>query len=215
MSDNIYNNENFCLAISSPSGAGKSTICKEIINKFDNFKMSISATTRPPRLGETNGKEYFFLEKNDFELKIKNQYFIEYAEVFNNLYGTPYNFVNSTLQSGYNVLFDIDYQGVEKIYKYLQNQTNYTNQSTFKFVTIFILPPSVSELKTRLFKRGLDNIEVINNRIQKASFEIMQSKIYNYSVINDNLQDCIQDVFLIIQSEIIKHRKYNLSKIIE
>ena len=184
---------NFCLAISSPSGAGKSTICRAILQNFPNFAMSVSATTRKPRMGEVDGKEYFFLDKTQFMQKISENYFIEYAEVFDNFYGTPHNFVSQTLADGKNVLFDIDYQGVDKINNFLQNNP------LFPFYTIFILPPSIEELQLRLIKRGLDSQEVINTRIEKASHEMQQSHKYNKVFTNNNLSHCLENVFEFIE----------------
>lgn len=180
---------NFCLAISSPSGAGKSTICRAILQNFPNFAMSVSATTRKPRMGEVDGREYFFLDKPQFTQKILENYFIEYAEVFGNFYGTPHNFVSQTLAEGKNVLFDIDYQGVDKINNFLQNNP------LFPFYTIFILPPSIEELQLRLIKRGLDSPEIIQTRIEKASHEIKQSHKYNKVFTNNNLSYCLENVF--------------------
>jgi guanylate kinase len=161
--------------------------------------MSVSATTRQPRSGEVDGKEYFFLSKEDFELKIKEEQFLEHARVFTNLYGTPKFFVEQTLAKGFNILFDIDYQGANQI----------KAKNDFDVVSLFILPPSIEALKQRLIARGLDTQEAINIRLKTAEEELRHTGLYDYVVINDDLDKCKYEVEKIINLEVKKRQMIN------
>ncbi len=193
----LQNNKGFLLILSSPSGAGKTTICNFILQSFDSFKMSVSATTRQPRAGEEHGREYFFLSKIEFEEQIKQGAFLEHAKVFTNLYGTPKDFVLQSLNSGINVLFDIDYQGAKQIKS--QNQG-----CEFDIVSMFLMPPSLEVLRQRLTKRGLDAPDDIEIRLKTAEQEMQHTKEYNYCLVNDNLEECKNEVKNIINLEIKK-----------
>jgi guanylate kinase len=190
-------NKGFLLILSSPSGAGKTTICNFILQSFDSFKMSVSATTRQPRAGEQHGREYFFLSKAEFEEQIKKDAFLEHAKVFTNLYGTPKDFVLQNLNAGTNILFDIDYQGARQIK--MQNQSG-----QFDIVSMFLMPPSLEVLRQRLTKRGLDSLGDIEIRLKTAEQEMQHTKEYNYCLVNDNLEDCKNEVKKIITLEIKK-----------
>ena len=161
--------------------------------------MSVSATTRQPRSGEVDGKEYFFLSKEDFELKIKEEQFLEHARVFTNLYGTPKFFVEQTLAKGFNILFDIDYQGANQI----------KEKNDFDVVSLFILPPSIEALKQRLIARGLDTQNAINIRLKTAEEELRHTGLYDYVVINDDLDKCKYEVEKIINLEVKKRQMIN------
>ena len=180
------------IVLSSPSGAGKTTLTRMLSEKNDNFIISISHTTRIPRNNEANGKDYFFVDKKKFQELIKNNCFIEYATVFNNLYGTMKEPVIKDLSKGKNVLFDIDWQGAEQIKK---------KKLDFKLITLFILPPSSKELKERLHNREKRDDVIINERMSQFKNDILHWKDYDYVVINNELLDCYNQIQKIILSE--------------
>ena len=156
---NIEKKQNKIIIISSPSGAGKTTICKNLLKKMDNINLSISYTTRPIRINERNKKDYFFVNNKKFlELKNKN-YFIETAFVFNNYYGSPFKNIENSFKKNKNILFDIDWQGAKKLRKAFDKS---------QIIDFFILPPNKTELKKRLKKRGRDNAKEINIRLSHA-----------------------------------------------
>lgn len=180
------------IVLSSPSGAGKTTLTRMLSEKNDNFIISISHTTRIPRHNEVNGKDYFFVDKKEFQELIKNNCFIEYATVFNNLYGTMKEPVIKDLSKGKNVLFDIDWQGAEQIKK---------KKLDFKLITLFILPPSTKELKERLHNREKRDDVMIDERMSQFKNDILHWKDYDYVVINNELSDCYNQIQKIILSE--------------
>ena len=180
------------IVLSSPSGAGKTTLTRMLSEKNDNFIISISHTTRIPRNNEINGKDYFFVDKKEFQELIKNNCFIEHATVFNNLYGTMKEPVIKDLSKGKNVLFDIDWQGAEQIKK---------KKLDFKLITLFILPPSTKELKERLHNREKQDDVIINERMSQFKNDILHWKDYDYVVINNELSDCYNQIQKIILSE--------------
>ena len=180
------------IVLSSPSGAGKTTLTRMLSEKNDNFIISISHTTRIPRNNEVNGKDYFFVDKKKFQELIKNNCFIEHATVFNNLYGTMKEPVIEDLSKGKNVLFDIDWQGVEQIKK---------KKLDFKLITLFILPPSSKELKERLHNREKRDDIMIDERMSQFKNDILHWKDYDYVVINNELSDCYNQIQKIILSE--------------
>lgn len=180
------------IVLSSPSGAGKTTLTKMLSEKNDNFIISISHTTRIPRNNEVNGKDYFFVDKKEFQELIKNNCFIEHATVFNNLYGTMKKPVIKDLSKGKNVLFDIDWQGAEQIKK---------KKLDFKLITLFILPPSSKELKERLHNREKRDDVMIDERMSQFKNDILHWKDYDYVVINNELSDCYNQIQKIILSE--------------
>ncbi len=170
--------------LSSPSGAGKTTLVKKI-SKNNKFQVSISHTTRLPRPKEKNGKDYFFISKNNFKKLIKKGEFLEHAKVFQNYYGSSKNLVAEKLKRGKNVIFDIDWQGTRQI---RNKKLNY------KLLTIFILPPSRNELLKRLIKRENKNMKTVKKRMKEFKKDLSKWKEYDYVVINDNLNTCYKNI---------------------
>ena len=198
------------IIISSPSGAGKTTLCKLLIKKMKNLKLSVSYTSRNQRLNEINGKDYYFVSKKKFELLAKKNFFIETATNFKNLYGSPFKNIKLSKNRNQHILFDIDWKGARKIRK------NYKKDDIIDF---FILPPSKSELKRRLIKRGRDNNNEINLRLSYAINEMKHYNEYKYVLINKNVKKTVNDIKKIIEyNEIITNQKLilnsNLKKII-
>ena len=174
--------------ISGFSGAGKGTVVNKLLEK-DNYAVSISATTREPRQGEVDGKNYFFKSRDEFENMIENNQLIEYAEYVGNYYGTPRDYVFKKLEEGYDVILEIEMQGALKI------------KEKFPEVSlIFITPPSVEELKKRLINRGTETMEVIEKRVKRAAQECVYMQEYNYIVENDSLEVCIEQIHALLQS---------------
>lgn len=169
------------VVISGFSGAGKGTLMKELMNKYDNYALSISATTRSPREGEINGREYFFKTVDEFQNMIDNNQLIEYAKYVNNYYGTPKEYVDSQLEAGKDVILEIEIQGAMNIRKMYEDA-----------VLIFVLPPSAEELKNRLVGRNTETIEVINARLKRANEEAVGIENYDYVVINDDLDESVE-----------------------
>jgi len=194
---------NKIIIISSPSGAGKTTLCKMLIKKMNNLKLSISYTSRNKRLNEVHGKDYFFVNKKKFiELK-KKDYFIETAINFGNYYGSP--LINITNKNK-NILFDIDWKGARKVRKKIDKKN---------IIDFFILPPSVKELKNRLIKRGRDNSKDIDLRLSYALKEISHYSEYSYVLINQNIHQTVNDLIHIIKYHSIleKNRVLTNSKL--
>ncbi len=179
---------NVLFVISGPSGVGKGTIAKILTDKH-NLSLSISCTTRSPRIGEIDGVSYFFISKNDFKEKIKNNAFLEYSEHFDNFYGTPNAFVMDKLKTS-DVLLEIDVNGALAV-----------KDSFPDAVLIMVTPPSLDELKNRLIHRGTESIEKIENRISRVKYELQKQDKYDYVVINDNLDNAVSDILNIIHNE--------------
>ena len=177
--------------LSSPSGAGKTTLTKKIAKNNQNFSISISHTTRQPRPNEVNGKDYHFVNQDEFNLLIKDSSFFEYAKIFNNYYGTSKDSVLKFSSEGKDVLFDIDWQGTQQL-KAVKG---------LSLVTFFILPPNIKVLKDRLLNRHKGQEKTIEQRMKKFNEEISHWKEYNYVVINDDLEDCYNNILNIINSE--------------
>ena len=177
--------------LSSPSGVGKTTLTKKLAKNNSNFQISISHTTRKPRPNEINGKDYYFVEQIEFDSLIKGNNFFEYASIFDNYYGTLKEPVLKFLSTGKDVLFDIDWQGTQQL-KQIEN---------FALVTFFILPPNIQVLKDRLLNRHKGQEKTIEQRMKKFNEEISHWKEYNYVVINDDLEDCYNNILNIINSE--------------
>ena len=181
------------IVISSPSGAGKTSICKELLRLDNNIRPSISVTTRKPRNNETDGIDYIFITEKDFNKKISNESFLEYANVFNNKYGTLASSTEKLLNNNYDVLFDIDWQGTQQL---SQNNNN--------ILTIFILPPDKAEIERRLKKRETENseiVDIVSERMSKFEDELSHWKEYDYVVTNDNFEKCISEILNIISAE--------------
>ena len=178
------------LILSSPSGAGKTTLTKKIQQKYQNFKISISHTTRKPRLNEVEGIDYFFINHKEFEKKISNKEFYEYAKIFDNFYGTSRDSVNELLKNNNNVLFDIDWQGTQQLSKFKE----------LKLIKIFLLPPNKKELEKRLIQRNQDNIDIISKRLKAYDDDIHHWSDYDHVIINDNLENCFLQIEKIILS---------------
>ena len=187
------------LVLSSPSGAGKTSICKKLLEIENDLVMSISYTTRKKRKSETNGIDYFFVSDNEFEKLKNNDFFIEYANVFDNWYGTPKKIVIDHMQNGVDVVFDIDWQGTQKLY----------NFSSTDMVSIFILPPTNHELSNRLKNRDEDSDDTVSLRMSKAKSEISHWIEYDYVLINENLDECVKEVLTILYAERKKKSRQN------
>ena len=179
------------IVLSSPSGAGKTTLVKKI-SKYKNFVVSISHTTRTPRPSEKNGKDYFFISKNNFKKLIKKNEFLEHAKVFDNYYGSSKNLILEKLKKGKNIIFDIDWQGTRQI---RNKKLNY------KLLTIFILPPSKKELQKRLIKREKKNLKTVKKRMKEFKKDLSKWNEYDFVVINDNLQICLKKIMNAIKSK--------------
>ncbi len=181
---------NKIIIISSPSGAGKTTLCKLLMKKMKNISLSVSYTSRNQRLNETNGKDYYFIDKKKFNVLKKKNYFIETATNFGNYYGSPYSNLKEAKINNKNLLFDIDWKGARKIRKKIKKNN---------IIDFFILPPSVKELKKRLKKRGRDNQKDINLRLSYALQEISHYSDYSYVLINQNVMQTVNDIIHIIK----------------
>ena len=203
--DNI--NKGMLIVISSPSGAGKTSICKKLLEIDDQIQPSISVTTREPRKNEINGIDYIFTTIEDFKKKISNDEFLEYADVFNNKYGTLISSTKLLSDKGYDVLFDIDWQGTQQLSQVEEN-----------ILTIFILPPSKEEIEKRLKKRETENSKnsnIVKDRMLKFEDELSHWKEYDYVVTNDNFDNCVLEITNIINVERIKraNKKSIITKI--
>ncbi len=187
----MNNLNNKIIIISSPSGAGKTTICKYLLKKIDNVKLSISYTTRPKRKYEKNEKDYFFVKREKFIELAKKNYFAETAKVFGYYYGTPLENINKSFKKNNHILFDIDWQGAKKIRKRYDKS---------QIIDFFILPPNKKELKSRLENRGRDNRREINKRLSLAVSEIKHYKEYQFVLINENIIDTVNNLVKIINN---------------
>ncbi len=179
--------------VSGPSGVGKSTLCRHILQDIPDIRLSVSCTTRPPRTGETNGHEYWFIHENEFRKKIEEHAFAEWAEVYGRLYGTPWKELEEEADIQTDILLDIDVQGARQVMKTLQQS-----------VSIFILPPSLETLRTRLAGRGTDSFEEQNRRFQKAQEEMRSYSEYQYTIRNETLEQAIQELRAVIMAERVK-----------
>jgi len=187
--------------LSSPSGAGKTTLSK-LLSKKKNFYISVSHTTRKPRIKEVNAKDYYFIKQDQFKSLIKKKEFLEHAKVFNNYYGTSKSSVINNLEKGKNVIFDIDWQGTELIKK---------KKLKYKLITFFILPPSKKALFDRLSNRDMKDKLIVEERMKQFNKDVLHWKNYDYVVINDNLKNCYKEVNSLIESEVNKTKNnYNI-----
>lgn len=178
------------IVVSGPSGAGKGTICKALLDKHEDLFLSVSATTRSPRKGEVEGINYYFLTKESFKQKIEENDFLEHAEVYGNYYGTPRSNVNELLESGKNVILEIDIQGALQV-----------KENSKEGVFIFILPPSMEELKQRIINRGSETPESLMTRFKSAYKEINYVSKYNYAVVNDQVENAVSKIEAILTAE--------------
>ena len=182
------------LILSSPSGAGKTTISRLLLEREPNLNMSVSVTTRPKRPGEVEGIDYHFVDPSDFNLMVNRQEFLEYAKVFDHYYGTPLAPIEKTLAAGGDVLFDIDWQGTQQV-----------DQNAARDVaTVFILPPSTAELERRLKSRAQDPAEVVAERMAKAADEISHYPEYDYIIVNKDIEESVSAVQAVLAAERLK-----------
>lgn len=186
------------IVISSPSGAGKTSLANSIVEENENISFSTSVTTRLPRDGEKNGREYHFVEKDQFNLMIKNKRFIEYAEVFGNYYGTPKDQIEKLLNDGKDIIFDVDWQGGTKI------RNSYLSPLV---VSVFILPPSIKTLHERLLNRNKDDDKTVKLRMKESRSEISHWSEYEYIMINDNFEKVKKNIVKIIEIEKMRRNK--------
>jgi len=194
--------KNKIIIISSPSGAGKTTLCKLLRKKMKNITLSVSYTSRNQRFNETDGKDYFFINKYKFLKLNKKKFFIETAINFGNYYGSPYKNITNAKKNKNNILFDIDWKGARKIRRKLNKDD---------IIDFFILPPSVNELRKRLIRRGRDNSKDINLRLSYALKEISHYNEYSHVLINQNLKKTVSDIIHIIQYKYILDDNKKLS----
>jgi guanylate kinase len=183
--------------LSSPSGAGKTTLSRMLLAKDPEIKLSVSATTRPPRPGEVDGVHYHFVTPERFAQMVEEDDFYEWAEVFGHRYGTPKGIIRAALKQGQDFLFDIDWQGTQQLYQKDQQDV----------VRVFILPPSIDELHRRLQSRATDSAEVVAARMERARAEISHWDGYDYVIINDDIDVCFDKVHAILEAERMKRQR--------
>lgn len=193
----MLNRKGLLLVVSGPSGAGKGTICKALLNKNDQIKLSVSATTRKPRNGEVHGVNYFFIEKEEFTKMVENGEFLEHAQIYDNFYGTPKAAIIECLEKGQDIILEIEMQGARQIKEVYPEG-----------VFIFVLPPSLEELKSRIVGRGTETQEEIEKRFSCAFEEINQIVNYDYFIVNEDIEKSVNDVEAIILSEKNKVTRY-------
>jgi guanylate kinase len=177
--------------LSSPSGAGKTTVSRKLLQQDSRLRMSVSVTTRAPRPGEIDGRDYHFADQPTFDRMVETGEFLEWAHVFGHSYGTPKAEVKAGLKDGKDYLFDIDWQGTQQLYQKMQSDV----------VRVFLLPPSIDELRRRLNARGTDSAEVISARMERAKAEISHWDGYDYVIVNDDIEVCFDKVLQILAAE--------------
>jgi len=192
--NNLNKKKGVMLVLSSPSGAGKSSICKSLMSLDKNLSLSVSTTTRKKRPNEKSGEDYIFVSTEEFENMLSNNNFIEYANVFDNYYGTVKSLVDNKINNGQDLIFDIDWQGAQQLREKMRENV----------VSIFILPPSKRELERRLKSRGQDSDEVVKKRMDGASAEITHWAEYDYVIVNEDLNKSVNAVLGILKAERMK-----------
>ena len=197
MASNTLQRRGLMLILSSPSGAGKTTISRMLLDRDDEINLSVSATTRPIRPGEVDGVHYHFVDQAEFDRMVEADEFYEWATVFGHSYGTPKAHIRAGLKEGRDYLFDIDWQGTQQLYQKDQQDV----------VRVFILPPSLEELQRRLTGRGTDSAEVIQARMERARAEISHWDGYDYVVVNDDVEMCYDQVLAILHAERMKRAR--------
>ena len=206
MSGNLIQRRGLMLVLSSPSGAGKTSISRQLLENEPELTLSVSATTRKRRPGETDGKDYHFTDAETFQIQINQNAFLEYAKVFDHYYGTPRALVEDKLKNGRDVLFDIDWQGTQQLSELMPED----------LVKIFILPPSVSELEKRLLNRAQDTADVVAGRMAKAADEMSHYPEYDYIIVNYDLAESVLAVQKILHAERLKRqRQIGLSEFVK
>src|SRR5262247_4580163 len=194
------------LVLSSPSGAGKTTLSRKLLDKDDNVALSVSVTTRKMRPGEKDGRDYLFIDRKKFDVMVDNDELLEWAEVFDNYYGTPAKPVMDALAVGRDVLFDIDWQGTQQL----------RNKARSDLVSVFVLPPSIPELERRLRARAQDDYETIHRRMAKAADEMSHWAEYDYVVINRDIATSLIELKSILTAERLKReRQFGLSALVK
>ncbi|MDO4199691.1 MAG: guanylate kinase [Clostridia bacterium] len=199
-------NRGILIVLSGPSGTGKDSILRELKNLRSDFEISVSCTTRKPRVGEIDGKDYYFLTKDEFKQKVDAGDMLEWATFCGNYYGTPKHELEDRLDAGLNIILEIEVNGAEQVIR-----------NSSEAVSIFVLPPSVRVLKERLKNRGLDSEEAIEMRTKEAEREIALAENYDYVVVNDDLKECASDISKIIDSEKLRiiHRKNIIKEVLK
>lgn len=187
------------VVVSGFSGAGKGTVMKALLERYDNYALSISATTRNPRPGEEDGREYFFRTRQEFEQMIRDDALLEYAQYVENYYGTPKSYVDKKLEEGKDVILEIEIQGAMKV-----------KEKIPEAVLVFVTPPNMEELRNRLIGRKTETMEVIESRLRRASEEAEGIENYDYLLVNDVLDKCVSDLHNLIQSEHFKSDRNKL-----
>jgi len=187
------NEHGMLVVVSGFSGAGKGTLMKALLNRYENYALSISATTRAPRTGEVNGKEYFFVTEEHFNNMIEKEELIEYAQYVNHSYGTPKEYVLNQMKMGKDVILEIEIQGALKV-----------KERFPEAILLFVMPPNAHELKRRLIGRGTESMEVINTRLRRAAEEAQGMEAYDYILINDEIDTCVEEMHLMIQ---VQHKR--------
>ena len=198
-------NRGLVLIVSSPSGAGKTTICKKLIQDIENLSLSVSVTTRLKRQNEIDGKDYFFKSDEEFDKMVEEEKFLEHARVFGYSYGTLKSEINSKITNGINVIVDIDWQGTRQIEEHIPDD----------IVKIFILPPSIKELEKRLGARATETQDSFKKRMSEARREISHYNEYDFIIINEDVQESVNKIKLILNSESLRrHRQVGLSEFV-
>ncbi len=195
----IIKRRGFMLVLSSPSGAGKTAIARRILETEANMSLSVSVTTRAPRPGEVNGKDYFFVDRPTFDGMVQRNEFLEHAEFCGNCYGTPREPVRKALEEGKDILFDIEWQGTQQI----------AENAREDLVSVFILPPSMMELERRLFSRAQDSEDVVRQRMATAASEMSHWNEYDYVLVNVNFEESVESVRSVIRAERLKRQRQN------